>query len=151
VRRTADTLVDLNTATRAQLEGHCWLTKPTLGKLLQAQRRKLGLRGWDDVRRISGIRPRELAWLQANCVIRPRIPTALDLNTATEAELQRLPGVGPALARRIVAHRDSVGGFCSLAHLDDVRGIGPATLAKWQGLAIVVPRADTTHTRSEGP
>ena len=53
---------------------------------------------------------------------------------ATAAELERLPGVGPALARRIIAHRDSVGAFDSVDQLDRVRGIGPALLAKLRPL-----------------
>lgn len=52
----------------------------------------------------------------------------LDLNRATAAELTRLPGIGDVLARRIVAYRDSVGGFRSLEQLERVRGIGPAMM-----------------------
>ncbi len=54
----------------------------------------------------------------------------LDLNNATQAELDALPGVGPALAARIVAKRDSLHGFGNLDDLKKVRGIGPATLEK---------------------
>jgi competence ComEA-like helix-hairpin-helix protein len=54
----------------------------------------------------------------------------LDLNRADEVQLDRLPGVGPALAGRIVAHRADHGPFRSLESLGAVRGIGPATLAR---------------------
>jgi competence ComEA-like helix-hairpin-helix protein len=57
-------------------------------------------------------------------------PAPLDLNRATAAELERLPGVGPALAKRITAHRDSVGVFESVDELERVKGIGPALLAR---------------------
>lgn len=53
----------------------------------------------------------------------------IDPDVATEAELDRLPRVGPALARRIVANRDSFGPFGSLEELQRVRGIGPALAA----------------------
>jgi competence protein ComEA len=54
-------------------------------------------------------------------------PTRLvDLDRATAAEIEALPGIGPALAARVVAHRDSVGPFGVLEALCDVRGIGPA-------------------------
>ncbi len=53
----------------------------------------------------------------------------IDPNRATEAELDRLPGVGPGVARSIVEARAS-GGFHSPEDLLRVRGIGPATLAK---------------------
>jgi competence protein ComEA len=51
----------------------------------------------------------------------------IDLDVAGAAEIERLPRVGPALARRIVASRDSLGPFGSLAALTRVKGIGPAT------------------------
>jgi competence ComEA-like helix-hairpin-helix protein len=54
----------------------------------------------------------------------------LDLDTATEQEIDALPYVGPSLARRIVANRDSLGPFGALAALRRVRGIGPATLER---------------------
>jgi competence protein ComEA len=53
----------------------------------------------------------------------------LDPNRADAAELERLPRVGPALAGRIVARRESRGPFRTLADLDSVPGIGPALLA----------------------
>lgn len=54
----------------------------------------------------------------------------IDVDRATPAELQRLPGVGPALAKRIVADRETRGAFGGTAGLDRVPGIGPAMLAK---------------------
>ena len=56
------------------------------------------------------------------------------INRASFNELQELPGVGPALAERILQHIDRVGPFSALAELDDVPGIGPATLEKWRDL-----------------
>jgi competence protein ComEA len=54
----------------------------------------------------------------------------LNLNHATVIELERLPGIGPSLARRIVADRDAQGPFASVAALDRVPGIGPALLGR---------------------
>ncbi len=53
----------------------------------------------------------------------------VNVNTASEAELTQLPGIGPAKAAAIVQHRTQNGPFKSLADLDAVSGIGPATLA----------------------
>lgn len=50
----------------------------------------------------------------------------VDLNSATVDELDVLPGVGPATAAAIVAHRDENGPFLGVDELQDVRGIGPA-------------------------
>lgn len=52
----------------------------------------------------------------------------LDLNSATEQQLDALPGVGPATAAAIVAHRRAHGRFASVDALGEVRGIGPAKL-----------------------
>jgi competence protein ComEA len=56
-------------------------------------------------------------------------PLSLDLNTATEQELEQLDGVGPAVAANIVAYRDQHGGIASVDELDEVSGIGDAKLA----------------------
>jgi competence protein ComEA len=65
---------------------------------------------------------------------RRRTPLApgetIDPNRADEVELARLPGVGPALAARIVAGRESGGAFRSAADLERIPGIGPATLMR---------------------
>ena len=52
----------------------------------------------------------------------------VDLNSASAAELEELPGVGPVLAGRIMEHRTEQP-FTTVDELDDVAGIGPALLA----------------------
>ncbi len=52
----------------------------------------------------------------------------LNLNTATAADLEALPRVGPVLAGRIMEFRDQHGGFTAAGDLDAVPGIGPALL-----------------------
>lgn len=54
----------------------------------------------------------------------------VDLNTATLAELDTLPGVGPTTAQAIIDHRTEHGPFTSVDQLLDVRGIGDAKLAE---------------------
>jgi competence protein ComEA len=61
----------------------------------------------------------------------------VDLNTATPAELDGLPGIGPVLAERIVAYRTAQGPFTAVDQVDDVPGIGPATAAELAELATV--------------
>ncbi|RQX18530.1 competence protein ComEA [Micromonospora ureilytica] len=61
----------------------------------------------------------------------------LNLNTATLAQLDALPGVGPVLAQRILAHRDQHGGFKSVGDLRQVDGIGDARYEQLKDLVTV--------------
>ena len=54
----------------------------------------------------------------------------VNINTASESELDELPGVGPAIAARIVEHRTTNGPFSNIEQLQDVKGIGPAIFEK---------------------
>ncbi|MFT6765058.1 MAG: competence protein ComEA [Candidatus Aldehydirespiratoraceae bacterium] len=58
----------------------------------------------------------------------------VDVNRATAAQLEMLPGVGPTTAAAIVTERGRNGPFVSVAELDRVPGIGPAKLAALDGL-----------------
>ena len=58
----------------------------------------------------------------------------LDLNRATAAELEALPGIGEVKAAAILAVRDARGGFESMDELESVRGIGPSLAAKLRPL-----------------
>jgi competence ComEA-like helix-hairpin-helix protein len=53
----------------------------------------------------------------------------IDLNRCGYYDLEALPGIGPALAERIIAFRDSLGPFQSADELLEVKGIGPVKLA----------------------
>lgn len=54
----------------------------------------------------------------------------LDVNRATAEELELLPGIGPAIAQRIVDHRRQYGPFSTVEELIEVKGIGEKTLEK---------------------
>jgi competence protein ComEA len=61
----------------------------------------------------------------------------IDLNAATPEELCLLPGIGPAMAGRVVELRRQRGRFTHVEELLDVRGIGPKTLSKLKPLVSV--------------
>ena len=69
---------------------------------------------------------------------RPACPSdTIDLNRATTDELTRLPGVGPALARRIVDVRDAEGPFTQVDDLGRVRGLSVRKVEKLRALVTI--------------
>jgi len=67
----------------------------------------------------------------------PAAVRKININTASAAELELLPGIGPALAGRIIEYRSGSGPFRTVDQLDDVKGIGPRTLEKLRPLVRV--------------
>lgn len=61
----------------------------------------------------------------------------LDLNRASAADLEGLPGVGPVLARRVMDWRAAHGPFRSVEQLTEVKGIGPRKLERLRALVTV--------------
>jgi competence protein ComEA len=66
-------------------------------------------------------KPREPKQAQSTAIV--------SLNSASKAELDSLPGIGPATAAKIIQYREEHGGFSSIEELLDVKGIGPKKLA----------------------
>jgi competence ComEA-like helix-hairpin-helix protein len=64
----------------------------------------------------------------------------IDINTASAEELERLPGVGPVLALRIIDDREEHGPFATVDELDRVSGIGPKKLAAMRERIVVNER-----------
>jgi competence protein ComEA len=61
----------------------------------------------------------------------------IDVNRATAKELEALPGIGPALAGRIITSREADGPFRTVEELQRVAGIGPALLERLRPLVRV--------------
>lgn len=76
---------------------------------------------------------------------------AIDLNSADEAQLQTLPGIGPAKARAIIAYREAHGGFRSLDELGEVKGIGGKTLTELKPLLSVGQSSSQSQLSPVGP
>ena len=66
-------------------------------------------------------------------------PSPLNLNSATEAQLEGLPGIGAATAARIVEYRKKNGGFKKVEDLMNVKGIGEKSFLKLKTLVTVGP------------
>ena len=81
----------------------------------------------------------------------PEIPANVDLDVASAEQIETIRGIGPSLAKRIVADRDSLGPFGSLEQLQRVKGVGPKLAARIDSSVTfsLLPRPSTTAiTRS---
>jgi competence protein ComEA len=149
--------VDLNTAEPVELEQVPGVG-PARARAIVAARAAAPLGGPDDIRRIPGFGPATVEqvrpFVRADDVdppleerkrptttqparggkLRPGDPP-VNVNAASEDELQRIPGVGPVTARAIAAARP----FRTVDDLDRVKGIGPKTLEKLRPFVAVGP------------
>jgi competence protein ComEA len=151
--------IDLNRAGRAEL-----LQLPGVGvalvERLEASRREQGpFRGVEDLTRVHGIGPTTVERLRPWVYVRPEEAAAqanpnppakrqvkskkaasltapINVNIASFEDLQRLPGIGPKMARRIIDERQKAP-FRSVAELRRVPGIGPKTLERLRPYVIV--------------
>ena len=68
----------------------------------------------------------------------------VNINTASAVQLQLLPGIGPAMAKRIIEFRETNGPFRKVDELIAVRGIGPKSMEKLRPYVVT----DGTTTRA---
>jgi competence protein ComEA len=148
--------LDLNQADRTQLSQLPGVS-PTLATQIERSRREQGpFRSVEELRRVPGIGPALYANLRDRVEVKSESSAQVDrpppervevkpapmkaakisdpaeripLNQASAAELQRLPGIGPAISARIIAARAQQP-FKSVEDLRRVSGIGPKTVEK---------------------
>lgn len=141
--------IDPNTAPLEQIARLPGASRAVAERVV-AERAIAPFRGADELRRVRGVGPAtvekwkphlrlpdtapHVAAALSTASRAPERPTAaetpVDLNRATAADLERLPGIGSVLAGRILAWRDSAGGFASVEQLEEVRGVGPAMMRR---------------------
>lgn len=71
----------------------------------------------------------------------PAPTTPVNLNTATQAQLEALPGVGPKAAERLIEYRKQNGSFKKVEDLMNVKGFGEKTFLKLKPMITVGDRA----------
>lgn len=62
---------------------------------------------------------------------------AVNINTATQSELEAVKGLGPSKAKAIITYREAHGSFKTLDELDNVKGFGKASVEKLKGELLV--------------
>lgn len=67
----------------------------------------------------------------------------VNINTATQSELEAVKGLGPAKAKAIITYREAHGNFKSVDDLDNVKGFGSASIGKLKGDLSASPKKAT--------
>jgi competence protein ComEA len=141
--------IDPNRADEGDLDRLPGVGPATAASIAAARDSGIVFRRVDDLLLVQGIGPALLSRIRPSLDLtsppraragrrggNPVGPIRVDVNRADVAELQRLPGVGPAIADRIVSVRRERS-FRSVDDLIRVPGIGPATLERLRALATV--------------
>ena len=154
---TSGERIDPNRATADELQRLPRVGPAVAGRIVAYREAHGAFRTLADLDAVSGIGPAMLAAIAphvtlppaapaspavpapAKSLVAPPAPGPVNLNAATPAELQVLPGIGPALAGRIVQWRGDHGNFQTVEDLQKVRGIGPKTLDRLRPLIRVSP------------
>ena len=151
-----DERIDPNTAGEEDLDRLPGVGPAVAGRIVQMRQERGPFTEPGDLLSVPGVGPATLARItpylewptqprlgRAAPTPRPatnpaaRRPVRLDLNRASREELERLPGVGPVMAERILTLRESVGRFRELEELRSVRGIGSGTIERLRPLIII--------------
>ena len=136
--------VDLNRATADEIDRLPRIGPALAAKIVEWRTARGPFRSLSDLDSVPGVGPALLREVEPRLKFGPvagragaaRRPSAigsaaaLDLNRATAAELDALPGIGPVLARRIIDRREEKGRFRSVEELEQVPGIGSALVKK---------------------
>jgi competence protein ComEA len=83
--------------------------------------------------------PGEAENLDAQRSLEIELPTLININTATQSELESLPGIGAVKAKAIIAYRNEHGYFLNIEDIMNVDGIGPSTFEQFKDLISVEP------------
>lgn len=147
--------VDVNLADEAALTAVPGIGAELAQSIIADRERRGPFYALGDLRRVKGVGEGTVASLRPMITvgeIGPRPPpSVLNLNTATASELERLPGIGPVTASRIVVDREERGPFRSIDDLERVKGIGPKTVAKISDRIRVGEPGDDHKLSAESP
>jgi competence protein ComEA len=138
--------VDVNAASQSELETLPGIGPSKANAIIDFRSTNGPFKNLDDLDRVPGIGPATLSNIGPLVSFSGEVSAAptgsssssssasssgspIDVNSASQARLEDLPGIGPSKAAAIVAHRDDRGPFQSCDDLSQVTGIGPATVA----------------------
>ncbi|MFP4687900.1 MAG: ComEA family DNA-binding protein [bacterium] len=151
--------IDINTASAENLERISGVGPTTANAIIQYREQHGKFNNIDELTNVSGIGPATIETMRNQVKVGGETPrratknsapqrstparssrqaessesSKINVNTASEQELTRITGVGPATAKKIIAYREQQGRIKDENDLQNVSGIGPATASKMAG------------------
>ncbi|MFP4686785.1 MAG: ComEA family DNA-binding protein [bacterium] len=142
--------IDINTASREKLQEITRVGAVTAADIIAYRDRYGGFSNIEELKKVKGIgsktfdRMKDQIEASAVSGLSPARPASssapagkININTADNNQLQKLTGIGPATARKIIEYREKHGHFSTLDDLSNVSGIGPVTVDNIRGDAEV--------------
>ncbi len=138
--------IDINEADIDKLKELPRVGEVTAQEIISYRERQGGIASLEELQNIDGLGPATIQQMEdyvrldeATAPAAPAVsePDRININSASQQDLVKLPRVGPVRAAEIVEYREERGGFDNLEELKNISGIGPVTLEEIREMAVV--------------
>lgn len=130
--------ININTASKAELCKLKGIGEVKADAIIAYREANNGFKNIDEIKNVSGIGDATFNDISPYIYVEnPPIDSKININTANLTQLQKITGVGPAIAQRIIDYRNENGDFQSIEDIINVKGIGEITFEKMKDQIVV--------------